>query len=253
MSDIRLTAEYNLAGDQCLTAKRILVLANSSKGSMHCVAGRELIAHCGKLCYGGWVRPVNVNRKEGALDDSDCGFKNGEQPKVLDAVDIEVTHNENYPAQPENWVIDPRKYWQRADIVGQDYDLPVEMPANLWLDPKSGTDRVHPANLAALNTNASLYLIKPQNLRVLIGWKEWDGRWSQKRRATFTYNGVHYDLGMTDPTIENKYASPYPPQSAGMGEMALENATTCLICVSLPRPYDRTGFHHKVVATIIEQ
>jgi hypothetical protein len=236
-----------------MPTKRILLLANSSKGSMHCVAGRELIARGGKLHYGGWIRPINVKRKEGALDDSDCGFENGKQPKVLDVVDIEVTNNENYSAQPENWVIDSSKYWKRTAVDGRGFDLPIEKPANLWLDPVSNTDRVHPDNLPALKTNASLYLIKPENLRVFIGWKEWDGRWSQKRRATFTYNGARYDLGMTDPAIEKKYASPYPPQSVGMGEVGIESPKKCVICVSLPRPYERTGFHHKVVATIIEQ
>jgi hypothetical protein len=235
-----------------MPTKRIVILANSVKKNDHCIAGKEVIIQNGKISYGQWIRPVSEHGDEGALSASQCSLTGGNNPAIWDVVDVSLLRPEAYAPQPENWIIDESKPWRKVVLN----DLPaiaMDAPPNLWIDQTQKNDRVHPANLGKLKQVASLYLIRPKNLRLRVGWDSFQGEPPKhKRRAYFEYQGEPYDLGLTDPAIEQKYCSPYPAKDAGMPLVPLKDPADCVLCISLTRPFSFTGCHHKVVATVIE-
>jgi hypothetical protein len=232
--------------------KRIVILANSVKHGEHCVAGKEVFAKGGKLSFGGWIRPVSRDGNEGALASTHCALDIGRQPKIWDVVDIPVVEPEGYDPQPENWIVDEDRDWERVKLDSE-VSVPYDQPANLWLDETQKNDRVHPDNLARIGQKTSLYLIRPEALELRFGWTNYPGYAKKhRRRAVFTYRGFSYDFGLTDPVIEAKYCPNFPQQDEVAKHIKIAKPTDCALCVSLTRPFSGTNCHHKLVATVIE-
>ncbi|MEI9961271.1 MAG: hypothetical protein WDM76_09165 [Limisphaerales bacterium] len=146
-----------------MITKRILVLANSTKHyPKSCVAGRELAADgSGKNRWGDWIRPVS-NHDEGALDFGERRLADGKDPKPLDIVRLSLSHSENNPLQPENWLIQAGQTWTKESTLETQTLLSlVEQPENLWLDSGQKSDRVSANVLHGLQNFQSLYLIRP--------------------------------------------------------------------------------------------
>lgn len=227
--------------------KRILVLANSVKKGVHCVAGREVVGNGLDASYGAWIRPVS-RMGEGELTSAHCALQNSMQPRIWDVVDVSLDAHEGSCAQPENWYIDPETRWVK---IGERSTLglpPIhaDTPPDLWLDRAGPSDRIAPATLSALNRNQSLYLVAVADFRLAIEWNAWKGR--HARRACFTYCGQSYRLSMTDPDME-RYCRPFPPSGEDR-TVELSTGGEKLLCVSLSAPFG--GNHYKIVATVLE-
>ena len=232
-----------------MPVKRIIILANSVKKREHCIAGREVIERRGVVTYGDWIRPVS-RRGEGELSWSDCRFPDGKTPKIFDVVDIPLEAHEGSASQPENWFIDPTRHWKKVDF--DDEDIPpvnVDVPDTLWIDPGGRNDRIAPDALARIKCKQSLYLVNVTQFRIQIGWKEWEGRHTRRRRALFRYRGRDYDFSLTDPMMD-KNCSPFPQPTEGTKTIRLGSGSNQVLCVSLAPPF--LGFHYKIVATVIE-
>jgi hypothetical protein len=256
--------------------KRVLVLANSWKHQLRCVAGREVIdVGAGKYKLGRWVRPV-AGSGRGELNLAERSQTNDREAQVFDFVEMPLAAPVGDPLQPENWTIVGPRSWRN---VNQEYQRPVatfflETPPDLWLrcpaehalqpqaaanrrpmgharagavrlsEAPSGarTDRLAHSLLLDRPPTASLYVIRPEEFRLcltVMGGKD-------KRRAAFRYHGVEYNLAVTDPRIGAEYFVLRPKP----GEFRLRCGDKCLICVSLAGDFD--GFHYKVIATIFE-
>jgi hypothetical protein len=230
--------------------KRIHILANSVKKSQHCIAGRELIEHNGKLVFGDWIRPVS-RHGEGELSWTDCRFPNGKTPKIFDVVDMELEEHEGSASQPENWFINTDKQWKKVDIEEDQLpELVVDTPQRLWQEPGGRGDRISIDALKALKCGRSLYLIQVSRLRLQLGWRSYQNKQSRRRRALFEYRGQDYDFSLTDPRMD-KYTSPFPKPEDGTKTIKVDSGGECLLCVSLTPPFQ--GYHYKIVATVIEQ
>ncbi len=230
--------------------KRILVLANSTKHHpMSCVAGREVIQSAdGTIKWGAWVRPVTAH-DEGALSVSERGLAGKGDPRPLDLVDVPLLGPENNPLQPENWLIAPNQPWTKNGAVSGNELLALkDEPPNLWLDPTQKNDRVSAKYLESLPQLQSLYLIRPASFRFEIRSKTWEGVTKKQQRALFEYRGRHYDLSLTDPIIGKKYFPDFPKTAEGM--IAIK--TPMLLCVSLTPEFKQSGYHFKIVATVLE-
>jgi hypothetical protein len=233
-----------------MTIKRILVLANSTKHHpKSCVAGRELIDEgSGKTKWGGCVRPVS-NHDEGALDFVERRLSNAKDPKPLDVVQLPLSAPENYPLQPENWLIQPSQPWTKEST--QDAHILsslVEEPKGLWFDPAQKSDRASASVLQKLPEFQSLYLIHPDAFHFQIRSKVWDGYAKKRRRGLFMYQGRNYDFALTDPLIGRKYFPDYPRTQEGIIQPA--DPRRILLCVSLTPPFHE--LHYKVIATVFE-
>ncbi len=147
--------------------KTILCLANSRKTSGRCVAGREVVNGALRA----WVRPVSsLGTAEVSLDDR--RYSNGEDPKLLDVIAIQMIEPRPHAFQTENHLIDAKYYWALRRRATWEEALAAvdgqELP--LWSNADSSyngvNDRVHQAQ--ANPAQGSLRLISVSDLQVRV-------------------------------------------------------------------------------------
>jgi hypothetical protein len=236
--------------------KTILVLANSvRKAPKRCIAGREAThnAVSNQWSIGSWVRPVS-QQGEGEVSTMESTCTDGTQPAVLDIVTLSVTGNANVPHQPEDYFIDSTVRWVKQARVFPDLSDLAESPTSLWDQPGIKQDRVSDTFLAALTGVRSLYLIRPQNLTFKI-WEEtnqFEGGQRRKRRAHFDFNGKRYDFSVTDPTMEERYFTPFPALNQPAIVITPREPARCLLVISLSAKFIKDNNHYKLVATVID-
>ncbi len=243
----------NLEGLAVPESKYILVLANSIKHWPGvCIAGREIESSASNYTIGPWLRPVSLHG-EGELSHGECCLTNGRQPKVMDFVQLTVGRKMTDPLQPENWSNDNSVKWKSVNSSFQrpSFDLLVESPKSLWIEPDGRIDRVSADHLKGKRLKASLRLIHVPEIEARFEWNEWDGRFKQRRRALFTYNGISYELNITDPAFSDRYRANFPAQGSPSKTFSVKPLSGCHLCVSLAPEFN--GYHYKVVATIIEK
>jgi len=198
----------------------IIVLANSVKHGQHCVAGK-----C--LNTGKWIRPVsNAQGAELNHEQAKCQNPYGMYGvKPLQKIRMGFSQHVPLPHQPENYLIDGN-LWQQNYSIGVG-DLPnyLDEPDDLWGEE----NKVQHAQitLGLYNVSQSLYLVQVEGLSL---YHTDDG----KRRASFTYNGISYDLAVTDPKFDEIVKE--------------QREVRDVLCVSLGEEYQ--GYCYKLVATI---
>jgi hypothetical protein len=229
-----------------MVAKRICVIANSIKKSNRCIAGREILkGKDGNDHWGGWIRPVSCH-DEGAVSVNECRLQDDCIPSPFDFIQVDCHNYENDSSQPENWLIRKDAEWQKLGTFNSDViDDIVESPNDLWLEPYGKKDRVSPAFLNTLENHQSLYLIKPDHFNFFVE-SSWSG--GKRRRGVFSYNGVRYNLSMTDPVASEKYCPNLSQQD--FGPIGIKNPGNCYLCISITPEFK--GYHYKIISTVIE-
>jgi len=219
--------------------KTIVCLANSNRDGKSCVAGKEVL---GAGRYGEWIRPVNAQYGD-AISSKDMQFEGGGFPQVLDVISIPLREHAPKPPQTENYQIDVGKPWTKHDTLDQQ-ELPKlldEARYGIWLIHGSKNDRV-PASRSD-EVRGSLLLIRPESLTINAESK-------RKFRANFRYNGLDYDLVVTDPFAKIRYA-PKSPAISAQYQIATSDV---YLCLSLAGPFSArpSGYRYfKLVAAII--
>jgi hypothetical protein len=222
--------------------KTIICLANSRKPpSGRCVAGREITA-TGR--FGAWIRPVSA-RPTQEISEEERRYENGQDPKVLDVIAIEMIYPQPQHHQQENHVIEAESYWaKQGTVLWRDLQGAVEDPAGpLWVNGDSSShghnDRVLEARAAALNR--SLYLVRPDQVTLIVA-SEGGGFGPPRRRVRtrFALCGHRYCLVVTDPWMEQQCLA------GSNGETRLDDA---LLCVSLGEVFH--GYTYKLAAAVI--
>lgn len=234
--------------------KTFLVLANSIRSGLRCIAGREMVQKDGAWFYGSWIRPVS-QQGEGGLHTQESQCADGSQPAILDIVDVTLTGKQDSPHQPENYLIAPSCRWQKIGAIPAKHVAALEeRPTHLWLQLGGRIDRIYPSMaVGSLNSFQSLYLIRPMNLQFRI-WEAQDdfrGGPHKHRRAIFSYTGTEYNLSITDPTMDERYFDPFPAFNQPARDLVPRNPANCLLVISLAAPF-KDGYHYKVVATVLE-
>ncbi len=216
----------------------IVCLANSRKISGRCIAGKIIKSNK-------WIRPVS-NRESEEISEEERRYKNGQMPKLLDIISIPVKEHKPKQHQNENYLIDDGYYWEKTGDFEESPNNLLDSPENLWGTQSSTyqgkNDRI--SEDMCMNYNESLYLIKPQSLKIIvrIEGQEFDNT-KRKVRAEFNYNGIPYIFPVTDPVIERKYLS-------GENDSFTMLTENIYLCVSIGLPYN--GYCYKFVASIIE-
>jgi hypothetical protein len=199
----------------------IVILANSAKHKLHCVAGKSVKT-------GRWVRLVGD--AEGAAITREQASMTNHMPgnwlvKPLQKIVMTLGPAVPLMHQPENYICEPG-WVQNYSIRMRDLPTYVDTPQSLWGE----APRIGEAEIAfgAQEIDQSLYLVKVEDLEL---YKPTE----QKSRVTFRYNNIEYDLPATC-TNFNKIMS---------GEVAHDN----YVVVSLGE--NHKGFHYKIIATIL--
>ncbi len=199
----------------------IVVLANSVKHKNHCVAGKLTSDRS-------WVRPVS-NENGAELTDSQVRYQNPYGKFLVKTLQIiKISYIKKVPLlnQPENYLIDNNIWVQNYSIKENEIVNYLDHPKDLW--GASNKVSMQDINNKLITINQSLYLISVENLKLFSNQQG-------KRRASFIYNKIPYELPVTDPKFENLKTS--PPSS-------LKN----ILCISLGEVFNGSCF--KLIAAI---
>lgn len=198
----------------------VVILANSIKHGKHCVAGKCVDTNK-------WIRPVSdMSGKE--LDDEQSSYSNKYGTFVVKPMQkIQMSLESHAPLvnQPDNYVVSKTKWCQRYKIESYELEKYLDYPETLW---GNGSKVSYQAVLdGTFNIKQSLYLVKVENLKLYVN--EYN-----KRRASFNYNNIRYELPVTDPMFDNIVSS--NKQLSG------------ILCISLGECFNDNCY--KIVATI---
>jgi hypothetical protein len=218
--------------------KRVVCLANSRKMSGRCMAGKEYSQSDG---FGVWVRPVS-DRATQEVSEEERRYSNGDDPKLLDIVDIPMIEAMPHAHQIENHLIDSQQHWvKRGELDWNGIGPAIEkFGAALWVDGYSSynglNDRIPEDQIA--NIGGSLTLVEPDKLVISVA-----PEFNQKRkvRAHLSFGNQAYILMVTDPVIEKQYLA---------GEDGDFEISAARVCISVGEPYQK--FCYKLVAAVIK-
>lgn len=221
---------------------RMVCLANSRKLGGRCVAGW-------KLDSGGWIRPVSARQHE-ELVRGDYLLNNGQEPCLLDVIDVEVEGHLPKPHQPENWLIGPSRrrfvrhlsHWtQAAAILNRATGARTPGPDLFGNQARF----LSPQDLQRQPPTESLALVRALDIHWVIGRTDTGAR---QTRCRFLLEGVLYDLPVTDPQLENRLKDRtdgvYLRKEAGIDPLGRVDLT-----ISLGDPWG--GYCYKLVAAVI--
>lgn len=223
--------------------KNIVCLASSRKPGGRCVAGKEAV----QGGYGDWIRPVSA-RPTAEISFDERHYQNGQEPQILDIIDIPMMAAAPRIHQTENHMIDAESHWAKVGTLtwGDVADL-VDTPPTLWGTGPStyhgDNDQITPTDAATYHN--SLWLIRPEQLtiRVLTPGAAF-GNNKRKVRTDFRYRGVHYNLMVTDPVVEQSFLA----RPNGDYPITAE----IYFCVSLSEAHT-DNYCYKLVATVISE
>lgn len=198
----------------------IVILANSVKHHQHCVAGK-----C--TANGQWVRPVsNANGAELSHEQAQSQNPHGTfNAKPLQKVIMSFSAHAPLAHQPENYVIDGSIWRQNYKITATELNQYLDQPDDIW----GNTDRVPHVSILSgdIVVEQSLFLIAVNDLNLYKN--QYD-----RRRASFSYRGITYDLAVTDPNFDRITEN--------------DEELRGILCVSLGEEYQGSCF--KLVATL---
>lgn len=198
----------------------LVVLANSVKHGQCCVAGKRLDTK-------EWVRPVS-NADGAELTSQQASAMNpygAYKVKPLQKVNMCFEQAVPLKNQPENHLINGVQWVQQYNITPDELNQFLDTPTSLW----GCGDRMDYQSIMVgqAAVEQSLQLVKVEHLMLYV-----DG--NDKRRASFSYNDIQYDLAVTDPSFDNLVSQ----QSDLMG----------ILCISLGEEFH--GDCYKLVAAI---
>lgn len=230
--------------------RSICILANSIKFGGRCIAGKEVQLTTPPNRYkltNTWLRPLG-HSVGGELSASEyvCG---NVVPKLLDIIEIPFHQPSAVVGQPEDWSVEPGKTWiKRGQFGATVLAKLLDFPPNLWLEYASHPDRVSTTWLTS-HKSPSLALVAVTDLKIVLqpSTDFNTGKPILKRRCHFEYQGVRYDLALTDPEMQSKYFPTFPACQAGT--IAPGPPTQSVACVSLTPALN--GMHYKLVAAIL--
>lgn len=204
--------------------------------SGRCVAGKEALANG----WGAWIRPIS-GREHEEVSEEERRYESGSDPRVGDVIDLPLLEARPRTYQQENHLLDEKRYWVKVAAASWD-DVKAAIdpaPAALWDNGHGTYNGVndHVPLERAETFDRSLYLVEPENFKVLVQ-VEYGGK--RKIRGEFVLRGQQYRLVVTDPVVERRFFA------GANGSFPLDGA---VLCISLGEPWG--GSAYKLVATVI--
>jgi hypothetical protein len=209
--------------------KEIIILAKSAKHGEYCIAGVDIKT-------GEWIRPVSNNMaKEGSVPLIDITYVDGNQVQIFDIVKIKLLKHKPTISQPENYLYDSTKYWEKTGrsnleelIKQRGYDQVNQIFYN------NGKE-VSEEELCA---QPSLLFLNVKNSYIFI--KTFD-EGNKKIQFNFKYNNIDYEyFKISDEAIKKEFLNEYDGT-----HNYRENLP---VVFSLTDKYRPTGKYYKMVA-----
>jgi len=218
--------------------KSILCLANSYKHNGRCVAG---------VCLddGTWIR-LRGEAADGSLNASESVLDDGNEPRLLDVIEVDLHYPLPSDAHPEDWQIAPVcwRLIQRPATAAQIQKI-IAAADKATTILRGYRDRMTTGEIHAKPLHSSLVLIYPSEINWWI--REQGGK--RKNRALFRRHHVTYDLAVTDPRwLERLNLMPvgiYPHATF------VDEASETWLTMSLSEAF--YGWHYKLVAAVLVQ
>ena len=171
-------------------------------------------------------------------------YEDGSDPQVLDVIDVPVLESQPKDYQTENWLLDPKCYWEKAGRLStSDLAALTDPVTPLWVDGHStynGLNDKVPLAMAR-SVTSSLRLLRVDRLRLIVS-RPGEAFGNDKRRVQgrFRHAGREYALWVTDPGWERTY-------------LAKLNGTYdvggCYLTISLGEPYGDACY--KLIAAVV--
>ena len=221
--------------------KRVVCLANSRRDGGRCIAGKEELEDGG---FAGWIRPVSID-SDGALSEFERCYEDGNEPQVMDIVDIPLIYHRPAGHQQEDWLLNPNECLVKVGRVEWSaLERLVDPTKPLWRNGYSSTqglnDRV--PHSVAETLQDSLRLIRVNGLTISVSNQEGDRRLRQQVRGRFRHSGTDYGLVITDPHYEGE--GDLVEGDSQLGE--------CFLTVSLGERF-KDYYCYKLIAAVIQR
>jgi hypothetical protein len=198
----------------------MVILANSIKHGEHCVAGKDINTK-------EWFRPVS-DESGSALSREQVMCTNPYGQYLAKPMQkIRMTLGQHVPKvnQPENFQVDDSNWVQHYKLAENELESYLDSPSDLWgRNDRVLFNKIQTGNITIHN---SLCLVKVDDLKLFMSS---DG----KRRCSFSYNGIQYELAATDPMFDSL--------------LRTNSILKGILCVSLGEEYH--GYCYKLVASI---
>lgn len=181
--------------------KTFICLANSRKLSGSCVVGKDIDDLSS-------FRPVSSRPTE-ELSEIEVRYKNGQIPKLLDVISLEIKNAKPNGYQLENWLIDTDYYWSlESKYDFKNLDRLVDCPSLFWTNTESSyngkNDRIAPNNFNTIKRSFIFLKLDSSSIIVREEGREFRNP-KRKVRLKFVLNGTEYILPVTHPEIERLY------------------------------------------------
>ena len=172
-------------------------------------------------------------------------LSNGQEPRLLDIIDVSVQRPQPSSYQRENWLLDPHRKWSFVKGFGWEHLARiVDKTDSLWPNgyhTRNGLNDHVPQPIAE-TLDSSLKLIHVDEMQLSI-YKETIGEtYRPNARGRFSFAGSDYSLKVTDPIIEAEFFA------RGVGEYALPE---CYLTISLGEPFRENCY--KLIAAVISK
>lgn len=217
---------------------KIICLANSRKLLGRCIVGLRID---GK----GWIRPVSES-PEGTLFQGHYILEDGSEAQVLDVLEIDLIRPRPDLYQPENWLIG-NSLWKLVERPAsikyqRTFDSYIVAGPTLF---GNQSDRISVKEISKNPPPASLSLVIPDSLEWVI---KRNIKGKRQMRALFNLSGMFYDLGVTDPLLE-QYVKGLPLGNYSMKSIGLKESDRLLLTISLGEPFQ--GDCYKLVTSAL--
>ncbi len=230
-----------------MVIKQMICLANSKKHSGRCIAGRELTS----TDPGPWIRPVSARLGE-EVSENERQYQNGQDPQILDIINVPLIRTSPHACHTENWLLDPGYYWEKVSRAGWAKLLTfVESPVVLWENISRtyhGYNDQLPCAISDTLPNSLCLIYVPEFTLMVFAPSEAFGNPKRRVQGKFHYRKVRYQLWVTDPIIEREYLA---------RENGAYHLTECCLTISISEPFTKSGqedqFRYKLVAAVIQR
>jgi hypothetical protein len=195
----------------------------------------------------GWVRPV-VPVGDGSLTRRQYTYADSSEVAILDVLSMDLLRPNAEPHHPENWILGDKSPQLKARSMLQTSFLLDLLKAQVEHGPKllgGDTDKRAAYAIGKKNAEQSLTLVAPKEVdwEVRLGY-----RGQRSLRAIFSLSGHSYDLRVTDPVWEQKFAG-LQPDTYEFKSPDSNVEERFLLTISLGEEFQ--GYHYKLVAGVI--